>query len=192
LALFYPAFTSWVKRLGRISMFSEGTKENAAVFCHAANFMIVAYLMAGYGNRAYESMRKIMPCIQADYDLYETEPYVYTEYLVGPGHPYSFGQGAFTWVTGAAGWTFMAATEYLLGAKRDFEGLRIDPCIPSKWKRFSVRRPFRGAIYEIEVYNPKGVQKGVREVYVDGKPIKGNLISPHADGKIHKVKVIMG
>jgi cellobiose phosphorylase len=192
LALFAPAYSQYEPKLGRISMFSEGTKENAAVFCHAATFMIVGLLEAGEGNFAYNSIAKIMPNKQKDYDLYKTEPYVYAEYLVGPQHPYLYGEGAFTWVTGCSGWSFMAITEWLLGARRDFAGLRIDPCVPGAWKKFSLRRPFRGAIYDIEVENPKGVQKGIKEVFVDGIRIAGNLIKPHKDGKIHKIKVIMG
>ena len=192
LALFYPAYTHFNPELGRISMFSEGTKENAAVFAHAATFMVVGLFMAGFGDLAYLTLLKILPNQQKNYDLYKTEPYAVAEYLVGPEHPYLYGEGAFTWVTGSAGWSFMAVTEWLLGARRDFEGLRIDPCIPSHWKRFSIRRPFRGAIYEIEVRNPSGVQKGTRVIYVDGKRIEGNLIKPHNDGRIHKVKVIMG
>jgi cellobiose phosphorylase len=192
LALFYPAYSKYESELGRISMFSEGTKENAAVFCHASTFMIVALLMAGEGDFAYESMVKIMPNKQKDYDLYKTEPYVYAEYLVGPQHPYLYGEGAFTWITGCCGWTFMAATEWLLGVRHDLEGLRIDPCIPQSWKKFSIVRTFRGATYKIDVTNPKGVQKGVAEVYVDGRKIQGNLIEPHGDGKIHDVRVVMG
>ena len=173
-------------------MFSEGTKENAAVFGHASTFMIVALLQAGKGDFGYESMRKIMPNKQKDYDLYKTEPYVYAEYLVGPGHPYLYGEGAFTWITGTAGWNFIAATEWLLGARRDFQGLRVDPCIPKHWKKYFIRRPFRGATYDIEINNPKGVQKGVKEVYVDSRRIAGNLIAPHKDGRVHKVRVVMG
>jgi cellobiose phosphorylase len=192
LALFYPAYSQWDPKLGRISMFSEGTKENAAVFCHAATFMIVAYALVGRGNRAYDSMRKIMPNAQKDYDLYKTEPYVYAEYLVGPEHPYLYGEGAFTWITGTAGWNFMAGTEWVLGARRDFDGLRVDPCIPSHWKKCSIKRPFRNATYEIDIENPKGKEHGVKEVYVDGRKISGNLIEPHGDGKTHKVRVILG
>jgi len=35
-------------------------------------------------------------------------------------------------------------------------------------------------------------QHGVKEVFVDGRKIQGNLIEPHGDGKIHKVKVVLG
>jgi cellobiose phosphorylase len=192
IAMFYPAFTKFRPELGRISMFSEGTKENAAVFCHAAHFLVMAYCMVGRGNKAYEAMTKIMPNKQKNYDLYKSEPYVYAEYLVGPENPYRYGEGQFTWVTGASGWAFMVGTEWVLGARRDYEGLRIDPCIPSKWKKCSVRRPFRGDVFEIDIENPNGVEKGVREVYVDGRLQDGNLVKPVGDGKTHKVRVVMG
>jgi cellobiose phosphorylase len=192
IAMFYPAFTEFRPELGRISMFSEGTKENAAVFCHAAHFLIVAYCMAGRGNKVYEAMTKLMPNKQKNYDLYKSEPYVYAEYLVGPENPYRYGEGQFTWITGASGWAFMAATEWVLGVRRDYDGLRIDPCIPSHWKMCSMRRPFRGDVYEVEIENPKGVEKGVRELYVDGELVSGNLVKTIGDGKTHKVRVIMG
>ncbi len=191
-ALFYPAYSSYDHKLGRMTMFSEGTKENAAVFCHAATFMIAADCVAGRGNKAYQSMRKIMPNVQEDYELYKTEPYVYAEYLVGPEHPYLYGEGAFSWITGTAGWTFMAATEYLVGVKKDYEGLRIDPCLPSHWKKVRIKRSFRNAVYDIEIDNRSGIEKGIRQIYLDGKKLEGNLIKPKPKGKTYQVKVIMG
>ena len=192
LALLAPAYTVFDPGLGRIAMFSRGTKENAAVFCHAQNFMVAAYLTLGMGNKAYECLSKIMPNKQKDMELYKTEPYAFAEYIVGPDHPYAYGEGAFTWLTGTAGWAFMNATELILGARRDYDGLRVDPCIPSKWKNCKITRPFRGATYEISVENPNSIERGVKEVFVDGAKIEGNLIKPHKDGKVHKVRVIMG
>ncbi|MFA6378884.1 MAG: hypothetical protein WCX16_03780 [Candidatus Omnitrophota bacterium] len=192
LALFYPAFSSWVKRLGRISMFSEGTKENAAVFCHAATFMAVAYAMIGCGDKSYEAMKKIMPNAQKDMDLYKTEPYAYAEYLVGPQNPYRYGEGAFSWITGTAGWNFMCATEWLLGVRREYNGLRIDPSIPRHWKTCFVRRFFRGSTYEITIENPRGIEHGVVQVMLDGRELDGNLLPVFDDGKIHQVKAILG
>jgi cellobiose phosphorylase len=86
----------------------------------------------------------------------------------------------------------MTGTEWVLGARRDYDGLRIDPCIPSHWKKCSVRRPFRGDVYEIDIENPKGVEKGVRELYLDGESVDGNLIRPVGDGATHKVRAVMG
>ena len=191
LAMFYPAYSTWDSKLGRISMFSEGTKENAAVFCHATTFMVVAELMHGQGTSGFRHLKQIMPNAQTDYDLYKTEPYSYAEYLVGPENPYRYGEGAFTWITGTAGWNFMAGTEWVLGARRDYDGLRVDPCLPKSWKRCRIVRRFRGATYDIEILNPHGLEKGKVSVVVDGKRVDGNLIRPHGDGKVHRVRVVL-
>ena len=87
---------------------------------------------------------------------------------------------------------FTAATEWMLGARREFNGLLIDPCLPGEWKECFIRRPFRGAVYEITIKNPKGVQSGVEKITLDGVESKTNLIAPHGDGKVHKVEVLMG
>jgi cellobiose phosphorylase len=171
LALFSPAYTRWDPALGRISMFSEGTKENAAVFCHAAMFTIVADLMVGRGTIAHRRMRAVMPNTQPSYELYKTEPYAFAEYLVGPDSPYRHGEGGFTWITGTAGWFLMLVTEWLLGARHEVEGLRIDPCLPKAWRRARIVRPFRGASYDIEILKPRGLEKGRPSITVDGAPI---------------------
>jgi cellobiose phosphorylase len=151
--------------------------------------MIVADLMAGRGRLAYTRMRAIMPNTQPDYELYKTEPYAFAEYLVGPDNPYRYGEGAFTWITGTAGWFLTAVTEWLLGARRDYAGLVIDPCLPKEWRRARIVRPFRGAIYDIEIRNPQGRKKGRVVLTVDGQPMPGNVIAPHGDGKVHQVSV---
>ena len=92
------------------------------------------------------TIKKILPSAQKDMDLYKTEPYVLSEYLVGPENPYNYGEGAFTWITGSSGWFYMVVTEWMLGIRRDFEGLRIDPCLPTHWKRCEIQRSFRGDV----------------------------------------------
>ncbi|MEM2251418.1 MAG: hypothetical protein QW626_04910, partial [Candidatus Hadarchaeales archaeon] len=79
-----------------------------------------------------------------------------------------------------------------LGIRPVEKGLLIDPCIPKSWKRFRVIRKFRGAIYEIEVENPEGVNTGVREVILDNKKLAEPVIPSIGDGKIHKIIVRMG
>jgi cellobiose phosphorylase len=66
----------------------------------------------------------------------------------------------------------------------------IDPCIPSGWTGFEITRKFRGATYRVRVSNPSGVQKGVREITMNGKPMVGNIL-PILPGE-HTVDVVMG
>ena len=190
--LFFPAYSHFHPELGRISMFAEGTKENAAIFCHAATFMIVADCQAGRGNQAYRAVRKLLPNAQRNIQVYKTEPYVYAEYLIGPEHPYRSGEGAFTWITGTSSWSFMAVTEWLLGVRHDYHGLRIEPCLPSRWRRARMVRAFRGAVYDITILNPERVQHGVALTTVDGQPVDGTLVTPHGDGRVHQVVVTLG
>jgi cellobiose phosphorylase len=52
--------------------------------------------------------------------------------------------------------------------------------IPAKWKGFTATRRFRGNTYVIEVKNPKGKQRGVKKLLVDGKVIAGNVLPVRA------------
>jgi len=83
-------------------------------------------------------------------------------------------------------------TEWVLGLRPDYDGLKIDPKISKDWKEFSAKRHFRGAVYEITVKNPNGVERGIKSISVDGKEISGDVIKPHGDSKTHKVEVLMG
>lgn len=102
------------------------------------------------------------------------------------------GEAKNSWLTGTASWNFYAITQYILGIRPDYEGLIVDPCIPKNWDGFTVQRKFRNANYNITVQNPKHVSKGIKEIIVDGKRVKGNVIPVFGDGKNHSVEVIMG
>ena len=193
-ALFTPVYTNYHPGIGRVTSFAPGTKENASVFSHAAAFKVVADCVLKRGNEAYNTFCKILPqnSEKSDPEKYKVEPYVFAEYVVGPGHPTRFGEGAFTWNTGTTPWMFMAATEWICGIRRTLRGLLIDPCIPEHWDKLKITRPFRDSVYKITIHNPAHVQSGVVELKVDGEVIEGQLILPHQDGKEHQVDVMMG
>lgn len=191
-ALHWPPYESYDPTVGRITAFAPGTKENAAIFSHAAAFLVVAYAMQKKGKKAYELFSKIAPYNpEKTLQIYQTEPYVYAEYCYGLGNP-RLGLGAFNWNTGTAAWMFMAATQWIVGVRPTFEGLMIDPCVPSEWESFLIQRPFRGAVYEIHFKNPNRVESGVKEIFVDGKRIEGNILPVLAPGKVYKIEVVMG
>jgi cellobiose phosphorylase len=81
-----------------------------------------------------------------------------------------------------------------LGIRTEFDGLRVDPVIPAQWKGFTATRRFRGNTYVIEVKNPKGKQRGVKKLLVNGREIAGNVLpvcAPHPE-PIHVVAVLEG
>ena len=93
-------------------------------------------------------------------------------------------------MTGSAGWSYYAATEYILGIKPDYDRLTVDPCIPVEWKEFSVSRVWRGGTYDIHVKNPHGVTCGVKRILVNGESVAA--ISQIPAGSSCRVIVEMG
>ena len=104
----------------------------------------------------------------------------------------NFGEAKNSWLTGTAAWTFLNVSQYILGIRPDYDGLIVDPCIPSFMDGFTAKRDFRGTTYLIEVENPDHVEKGVASVTVDGNAIEGNLIPVDPGKKEVHVKVVMG
>ena len=183
-----PAFTTYHVEMGEISSYPEGYKENAGIFCHNNPWVIIADTVASRGNDAWELYKKISPVFIKDQTLHKVEPYVNCQMVAGKDAARP-GEGKNSWLTGTAAWMWYTVSEFILGIQPDYEGLRIDPCVPSTAKEYTVKRRFRGALYHIHVVNPDGHQKGVRTITVDGKSIDGNLV-PWSEGE-HKVEVVM-
>jgi cellobiose phosphorylase len=187
-----PAFTKYYIEYGEISSYPAGYKENAGVFCHNNPWIMIGETVIGNGNRAWDYYKKICPSyLEEISDLHKTEPYVYAQMVAGKD-AFKPGEAKNSWLTGTASWNFYAVTQFMLGIRPQYDGLLIDPCIPTDWKGFKATRKFRGAVYRIEVSNPKGKSKGISEVKVDGNSQKSNLIPVFGDGKEHKVKVVLG
>ncbi len=188
----YPAFTHPRPDVGYVTRYAPGLRENGGVYTHAATWSVWAYTLAGEPERAYEAYRKICPPNRsADIDTYKAEPYVTPGNVDGPQSEY-YGRGGWTWYTGSAQWLHRVATHWILGIRPQEDGLLVDPSIPADWEGFTVRRRFRQAEYEIRVMNPDHVHRGVKSVKVDGQPLQGNLIPAFADGKLHRVEVVLG
>ncbi len=188
-----PAYTEYHIELGEISTYPEGYKENAGIFCHNNPWIMIGETVLGRGNRAFQYYKQIAPAyLEEISDLHRTEPYVYAQMIAGKD-AYKPGEAKNSWLTGTAAWNFYTISQYILGIRPQYNGLEIDPCIPEEWDGFTVRRKFRNAEYEITVENPKHVSKGIEKVIVDDQEQGNNSLIPvFKDGKIHKVRVIMG
>jgi len=171
-----PAFTKYYIEYGEISTYPAGYKENAGIFCHNNPWIMIGETIRGRGDRAWEYYRKICPSYTEEIsDLHKVEPYVYAQMIAGKD-AFRPGEAKNSWLTGTAAWNYYAITQYILGIRPTYEGLLIDPCIPSDWKRFKVVRSFRGSTYEIEVKNLNKKMKGVSSIKIDGKLIEGTVI----------------
>lgn len=192
LMLNYPSFTVPDEDIGFVTRVYPGVKENGAIFSHPNPWAWVAEAKLGRGSRAMKFYNAILPTRQNDkIEVREAEPYSYCQFVMGKDHS-AFGRARHPFMTGSGGWSYFAATRYILGIRPDFTGLVVDPCVPADWKEFEVVRKWRGATYNIKVTNPNGVEKGVKSVIVNGTAIKSNLIPIQAEGTTCDVEVIMG
>lgn len=200
LVLNNPAFTKYHIQYGEISTYPGGYKENAGIFTHNNAWIICAAAYAGEGDRAFKYYSEIAPAFTEETsDIHKTEPYVYGQMIGGKDAGSdigqtgkNFGQGKNSWLTGTAAWNMVAISQYILGIQPDFDGLKIDPSIPSVWDGLTASRQFRGDTYEIKVSNPNHVCKGVKSMTIDGKAVDGNIIPVVGDGKTHTVEIVMG
>jgi len=185
----YPGFRKFDDDMGGITTYPPGAKENGGIFVHTNPWAMVAEAMEGNGDRAYQYYRQVLPARRnEDADLFEVEPYVYCQNILGKEHP-QFGIGRNSWLTGGAAWNLVAATQYILGIRPDYDGLIVDPCIPSSWSGFRAMRVFRGAVYNIEVRNPDHVCKGVKKILVNN--VECDKIPLQPEGESCDILVIM-
>lgn len=190
--LLFPEYSTPNEKIGYITRYAPGLRENGGVYTHAATWAVRAYAMLGDADKAYEAYRKICPPNRSnDIDTYLGEPYVTPGNSDGPTSPY-YGRGSWTWFTGSAQWLHRVAVQWILGIRPNYNELIIDPCIPKEWNGFTYTRKFQDTIYVIEVDNSTHISKGVKEIIVDGVKVESNRIATFGDEKEHVVKVIMG
>ncbi len=187
-----PAFTEYVMDYGEISTYPAGYKENAGVFAHNNPWVIIGETVLGRGDRAWEYYQKICPAYLEDKsDLHKVEPYVYCQMTAGKDAARP-GEAKNSWLTGTAAWNWYAITQFILGIRPGYDGLVVDPCIPASWDGYEVSRRFRGAGYRISVTNPAHVSRGVKQIIVNGTPVRGNVIPLCPEGSDNSVQVILG
>jgi cellobiose phosphorylase len=175
-----------------VTSYPPGYKENAGIFCHNNTWINLGWCLLGEGDRALEYYLSICPSAKEEQiETYRSEPYVYAQMIAGRDAA-TPGEAKNSWLTGTAAWTFLTVSQGLLGVKPDFDGLKIDPCIPKGWKEFKVTREYRGVEYKITVSNPKGLSRGVKSLKVDGQTVPGDVIPPAKNKKTVQVEVVLG
>ncbi|NLF39604.1 glycosyl transferase, partial [bacterium] len=154
IVLQQPAFATYHLELGEISSYPPGYKENAGIFCHTNPWIMIAEAMIGRGGKALDYYLRICPSARERIsEIHRCEPYVYAQMIAGRD-AVRHGEAKNSWLTGTAAWNLVAITQYILGVQAEYSGLRIDPCVPQTWRKFSVRRVYRGKECAITVRNP--------------------------------------
>lgn len=196
--LLYPAYKTPDIYVGYLTRYSPGMRENGGVYTHGATWSVIAAALLGRGESAYRFYSKLNPVNRGkEPDLYVAEPYVTPGNIEGPDSAF-FGRGGWTWYSGSAAWLYKVGLEWILGVRASTAGLIVDPCIPSAWKKYRVKRTFRGAVYEIEVRNPSHKQCGVASVSINGVPLTSGIaprctvLPQQAAGTVNSIVVTLG
>jgi len=176
IMILQPAYKEYHIELGEVSSYPPGYKENAGIFCHNNPWIIIAEAMEKQGDRAFDYYGRICPAFREDIsDVHRTEPYVYSQMIAGRD-AVNHGEAKNSWLTGTASWNFVAISQWILGLRPQWEGLEIDPAVPSSWPEFRASRTFRDNRYNIIVRNPEGVSGGVKSILVNGEELKGRIL----------------
>lgn len=183
-----PCYSEYHVELGEVSSYPPGYKENGSVFCHNNPWIVIANTVEGNNERAWDVYRKNCPAyLEEVSEIHRTEPYVYSQTIAGRSAQ-NYGEAKNSWLTGTASWTFVAASQAILGLVPDFDGLKIDPHLPKEINEAKATRIFRNVKYNITIHNN---QAGSYKMIVDGKEIDGNIIPFNSNDKEVNVEVYL-
>ena len=183
---------------GYIKAYPAGIRENGGQYTHAALWSVIAFAELGEGDKAHELFTMLSPIRLASdpeaVERYKVEPYaVAADVYAEPAH---VGRGGWTWYTGSAAWMYRAGVEWLLGFRVRGSHVEIDPCIPREWPGFEITLRYGASRYAVTVENPRGVQRGVVRIEVDGVALAAGTGTARVeltdDGGRHEVRVVMG
>jgi len=197
IRLLTPPFDRMPHDPGYIKGYVPGVRENGGQYTHAALWVALAYALLGDGDEAVSLIRLLNPINHAldaeAVDRYKVEPYVIAADVYA-GDPHT-GRGGWTWYTGSAAWFHRVVVRDICGLKTiAADGMRyleIAPCVPKSWTSYKMTYRFGESTYRIDVRNPRGVNRGVARVTLDGVELAEGRVPLADDGVTHEVIVAM-
>ncbi|MGC8545292.1 MAG: GH36-type glycosyl hydrolase domain-containing protein [Athalassotoga sp.] len=187
--LFTPPLTEPDPKIGYLSRYSPGSRENGGVYTHAAVWTLWSAWKredADLSDKVYESLSPIKRYVKVP-ETYMAEPYVTPGNSDGPLSPKS-GQGGWTWYSGSGGWLYRSIIEYYIGIKPVKDGILFRPSTNKTWKNAKFTFTVRDGEYTLEIENPTMKSLTSKSaIFVDDKKTDEELI-PYLKGS-HKVKV---
>ncbi|QOY61664.1 glycosyl transferase family 36 [Lysobacter sp. H21R4] len=196
--LLTPPFENGPHDPGYIKAYPPGVRENGGQYTHGCIWSIFAWAGLGEGGRAWELFDYFNPITHSNSppaaEHFVVEPYVSCADVYSVGA--LAGRGGWTWYTGSAAWLYRAGVEALLGFHLRGDHLLLDPCIPANWPGFSILYRHGASRYRIQVDNPEGATRGIRDATLDGAPIRWTgpaaRIPLRDDGQEHRLHLTMG
>ena len=166
IVLLQPAYTTYHVELGEISTLPARVQGERRRLLPQQPVGDDRRDPVGRGDRAFAYWKKIAPSFREEIsEVHRLEPYVYAQMIAGKD-AVRHGEAKNSWLTGTAAWNFVAISQHILGVRPEFDGLRIEPCLPAELTSLSITRRCRGAEYRISVTNSGS--GGAPRLTVDG------------------------
>jgi cellobiose phosphorylase len=188
--LLAPAYDRPDETIGYITRYAPGLRENGGVYTHAATWAIAAAAKLKDADLVGRLLAAIDPTTK-DPERYQAEPYVLPGNVDGPDSPHH-GRAGWTWYTGSAAWLPRVISEWVLGVRPTWEGLRFDPCLPPAWQTAALRRPWRGAHLDISIERHPELAPGESRAEVDGRPLACGVLDRVEPGARLEIRVHCG
>ena len=174
--LLSPTFFEFDPGIGRISSMAPGICENGTVYSHVNIWMIFGLLRAGKVDEAYNAFKRFTPGYltgEKDDPKRNMPPFLFANGYYGPDHRNNKFQMEYTWITGSVSWIYNVIMKEMIGIKPFFDGLKIDPKLPSEWNSMQAERDFQGNKFHIKIE-----RKNIKQIEVicNGEMLKGNYI----------------
>jgi len=176
--LLTPAYTNPDVRIGYITRYAPGCRENGGVYTHAALWALAAACKLKDSAATAYLLRALLPAGKNP-TVFWAEPYVLPGNVDGPPSPLA-GRAGWTWYTGSAAWFHKVVAEWVCGLRPTWEGLLVDPCLPPSFRWVQVRRPYRGLELVASCRREKG--RDALEVRLNGKPLAHRVVPPEFKG----------
>ena len=90
--------------------------------------------------------------------------------------PPHVGRGGWTWYTGSAAWLYRILNEWIIGVRPEWDGLKIDPCVPKDWTEFFVKRIYRGKTLRIQFKRDKTLPENTVRLYQNNQLLETSYI----------------
>lgn len=189
VVMFAPPYSDMREDVGRVTQKYPGQGENGSVYNHAGAFYVWSLYSIGEADRAYKTLRQMIPGPSEDDYLQRGQLPVYIPNYYRGGwkkYPRTAGRSSQLFNTGTVSWVYRNFVEGLCGLRGEKEGLLVNPQLPSDWEGMKVTRRFRGATFEVDIK-----REDVKEVklVVNGEAVEGQRIKGIEEGKTYKVSV---
>jgi cellobiose phosphorylase len=176
-ALFFPGIGEPpIEKLGRIGQgdLLPGVGENGTPYNHGSHgFLGRAAAVSGKGDMLRDIFKYMLPYDQEAHpiEVSKTAPYGIVNHWMSIDGQY--GKGGATFLSGSITTALRNVYGGMMGFEPTLDGVKINPAIPSDWKKIEYVHNLGDAVFNVTIDNSAAVESGVASITVNGRKVDG-------------------